>query len=561
MNYKDLLSKMKKLPTFESLTMSSIPGYSQSKGDSMKKRLNKLDLERDKLITWMRDYKIKNKEHPKTTLDFYLIGRILGKGAFGKVNLAVHKLSGKLVAIKSLHKNYLASEGNNVKFKNEIALLRLLKHKNVMRLYETFSTDKYLLIVMELCSGGDLLTYVRKRRRISEPVAKVIFKELMDGLKYCHEKGIVHRDIKLDNILLDELGHVKIGDFGVSKKTAKGKLMYDRCGTPAYIAPEMLTDKGYEGEKVDVWSAGVVLYTMIYGNFPFKADNVEELENLITAGSYTLPDDISVESRSLLLKIFDQNPLTRLSIDQVLAHPWLKDINPHLPIFTHEEIEAIKNEYRFKGPTNDSLNSSESISSIFTEHKLDTMENEAENDLNQSKSTVLAPFNSLETEQERFIRGIERGVQPKKMLKFSSKLREYDRRYERNNNSQLDNGVYVQPVGGASPKGFGNNQNKPSASTSTPSTPGQVSPCSKEKAMSHSGQKKDSKKKVDSETTQSVHGRPHGTAGIVNVIDNEKGVLQKMERIGFEKAYVLASLSNNDLNSATTLYYLLTNYY
>ena len=121
-----------------------------------------------------------NKEHPKTVLDFYIVGRILGKGAFGKVNLCVHKLSGKLVAIKSLHKQYLASEHNNAKFKNEIALLRLLKHKNVIRLYETFMSDTFLLIVIELCGGGDLLTYVRKRRRLSEPIAKVVFKQVFE---------------------------------------------------------------------------------------------------------------------------------------------------------------------------------------------------------------------------------------------------------------------------------------------------------------------------------------------------------------------------------------------
>ncbi len=110
-------------------------------------------------------------------MDFYVIGRMLGKGAFGKVNLCVHKLSQKLVAIKSLHKHFLESEHNNSKLQNEISILRLLRHKNVIRLYETFSTDSYLLIVLELCSGGDLLSYVRKRRKLTEPVAKAAFKQ------------------------------------------------------------------------------------------------------------------------------------------------------------------------------------------------------------------------------------------------------------------------------------------------------------------------------------------------------------------------------------------------
>jgi len=122
--------------------------------------------------------KKKNRSYPKTNLDFYIVGRLLGKGAFGKVNLCLHKLSGKLVAIKSLHKQYLSSEHNKKKFENEIALLRLLKHKNIIRLYETFTSDNFSLISIELCGGGDLLTYVRKRRRLTEPVAKAAFKQV-----------------------------------------------------------------------------------------------------------------------------------------------------------------------------------------------------------------------------------------------------------------------------------------------------------------------------------------------------------------------------------------------
>eukprot|EP01022_Parablepharisma_sp_SALTPOND_P028334 TRINITY_DN70811_c2_g1_i1.p2 TRINITY_DN70811_c2_g1~~TRINITY_DN70811_c2_g1_i1.p2 ORF type:complete len:900 (+),score=54.88 TRINITY_DN70811_c2_g1_i1:3575-6274(+) len=553
-SYKDLFCKIKKPFSFVPLTMSSIPGYSSSKTEiktEVKKKLNKLEQAREKLISWITDCikglqqpvldKKRRKEHPKTTIDFYVIGRVLGKGAFGKVNLCVHKLSGKLVAIKSLNKQYLASEGNNVKFKNEIALLRLLKHKNIMRLYETFSTDSYLLIVMELCSGGDLLTYVRKRRRVAEPVAKVIFKEILEGLSHCHSKGIVHRDIKLDNILLDEYGHVKIGDFGVSKRTMKGKKLYDRCGTPAYIAPEILKDAGYEGEKVDVWSAGVVLYAMIYGNFPFKATSVNELEKIIISGKYTLPEDVSEEVRDLLRQILQPDPSLRISIEEVFNHLWLQDVDPSQPIFAAEEIENIMNEYRFKSQDKDSSDSSAN-SSVFTEHKLDTAENESENDL--SKSTVLAPFNSVEQDAGQFFESIVNEIVPKKMLKFSSKLREYDRKYERDNNSQLDNGVYVQPIGGASPKGY--QQNKPSMSTSTPSTPGQISPKSSEKTLMIKAEER----KTGAKTTQSYYGKE----GV------DYAVLGKMEKMGFEKGYIVASLGSNELNSATTLYYLLTNY-
>ena len=136
-----------------------------------------------------------------------------GKGAFGKVNLCVHKLSERLVAIKSLHNQYLEADDNNSKLQNEISILQMLIHKNIMRLYETFSNSHYLLIVLELCSGGDLLNYVRKRRKLTEPVAKIVFKQVLDGLSYCHSKGIIHRDIKLDNILLNCYGDIKVFIF------------------------------------------------------------------------------------------------------------------------------------------------------------------------------------------------------------------------------------------------------------------------------------------------------------------------------------------------------------
>eukprot|EP00826_Nyctotherus_ovalis_P030732 TRINITY_DN2453_c0_g4_i4.p1 TRINITY_DN2453_c0_g4~~TRINITY_DN2453_c0_g4_i4.p1 ORF type:complete len:383 (+),score=90.52 TRINITY_DN2453_c0_g4_i4:881-2029(+) len=364
---------------------------------------------------------------------------MLGKGTFGKVNLAVHKLSGKLVAIKSLHKNYLSNSKNHERFKNEIEILRNLKHKNVLRLYETFSTEDYLVLVMELCSGGDLLSYVRKRRKVPEELAKVTFRQIMEGLRYCHSKGIIHCDIKLDNILLDEYGHVKVGDFGVSKKVDKGKYLIGKCGTPIYIAPEVLDGKeGYEGERIDVWSAGVVLYAMIYGDFPFKADSIPELEKVILAGKYSLTNVASRELNDLLKRILRSNPEERITIPEILAHPWMQGVNPMQTIFYPEEIELIKSEYHLKMPVN-SAESSVNCS-IFTEYALDTTDHNIDDSI--GKSLILGPYNSLE-KAPGDISNLEAEILPKKVLKFSSKLREYNRKYERDNNSKLDNGIYL----------------------------------------------------------------------------------------------------------------------
>lgn len=149
------------------------------------------------------------------------------------------------------------------KIKNETRILKSMHHSSVVKLFETFETEKHHLFVIELCAGGDLLSFVRKRRKVNETLARYLFRQILQGIGYIHSKNIMHRDIKLDNILLDYTGHVKIGDFGVGKIAAPDSLQSDQCGTPAYIAPEIIADKGYYGGTVDLWSAGVVLYAML----------------------------------------------------------------------------------------------------------------------------------------------------------------------------------------------------------------------------------------------------------------------------------------------------------
>lgn len=145
-----------------------------------------------------------------------------------------------------------------------------------------------MCFVMELCQGGDLLSYVRKRRKLKEENAKYLFKQLIEGLNYIHtKKFVVHRDIKLDNILLDQSGRIKICDFGVSKQVNSEKeRMFDQCGTPAYIAPEIISGKGYKGFKADMWSAGICLYVMLIGTVPFRASSLEQMHQLARKGKF-----------------------------------------------------------------------------------------------------------------------------------------------------------------------------------------------------------------------------------------------------------------------------------
>lgn len=219
----------------------------------------------------------KTGDAPKTSTEHYRAGKMLGRGAFGKVNLGMHKLTRKLVAIKSINKEYLSEEKQRNKVMHEVNLLLKLRHESVVKLYETFQTGRHIMLVMELCAGGDLLNFVRKRKKLDENIARVLFKQIIEGIGYIHSKKILHRDIKLDNILLDGKGRVKIADFGVSKTVKKGEVMKEQSGTPAYIAPEIIRDKGYKGFKADLWSAGVVLFALLYGTVPFKANNMKDL--------------------------------------------------------------------------------------------------------------------------------------------------------------------------------------------------------------------------------------------------------------------------------------------
>ena len=198
-----------------------------------------------KLVKKIRLALNNSDQPPATSSEYYKIGKIMGKGAFGKVNLAIHRLSEKFVAVKSINKQFMSDESSKKKVMQEFNILRRTRHKNVVRLYESFETAQHIVFVMEVCGAGDLLTYVRRRRKLKEDVAKHIFKQVIEGLSYCHSKNVLHRDIKLDNILLSSEGDVKICDFGVSKLVKNGEMMTEQCGTPAYIAPEVFENKGY----------------------------------------------------------------------------------------------------------------------------------------------------------------------------------------------------------------------------------------------------------------------------------------------------------------------------
>lgn len=379
-----------------------------------------------------------------TETQFYRVGRVLGKGAFGKVNLAINRLTNKFVALKSINKSFLNEEESKKKVMQEFNMLRRIKrHRSIVRLYESFETEKHIVFVMEVCGAGDLLTYVRKRRKLKEDQAKYIFKQLIEGIRYVNYKGILHRDIKLDNILLTSEGEIRICDFGVSKLVREGEIMTEQCGTPAYIAPEVFEGRGYEGFQSDCWSAGVVLYAMLYGTVPFKANNMQELQKQIMGVKTSFKNEVSEEAIGLLKGILEKEPSKRLSYKQILAHPWMADVEPHMDLFTEQEKEKIKAEFDYY-TMGHSKKQEDTLADPFAEQMLQSTQNSLLRNVS-TKSVILAPFNSTKSHISSHLHAsVEDMLIDKGCLRFAIKVKEVDRQYEQNNNAELDNGVYHQ---------------------------------------------------------------------------------------------------------------------
>ena len=188
-----------------------------------------------------------------TNSSFYMIGKQLGKGAFGKVYLGLHRLTGLKVAIKAIDKSIIQDERTRRKVFQEVYVMKKISHPNVIRLLEVFESTRHLMIVLEYSGGGDLLQLVKNREFLSEEEGKNIFSQVVDAVQACHSKNIIHRDVKLDNLLITtDYTCIKLCDFGVSRSVKPGEKVYDQCGTPAYLAPEIVADRGYDPFYVDI---------------------------------------------------------------------------------------------------------------------------------------------------------------------------------------------------------------------------------------------------------------------------------------------------------------------
>ncbi|WOK98168.1 CBL-interacting protein kinase 1 [Canna indica] len=285
----------------------------------------------------------------------YEIGRTLGEGNFAKVKLARHVESGRCFAVKVLERNRVIDRHTHDQIKREIRTLKLLKHPNAIRLYEVLASKTKIYMVLEYVNGGELFDKIESNGRLSEPEGRKLFQQLIDAVSYCHEKGVFHRDLKPENVLLDAQGNIKISDFGLSalpQQFGHDGLLHTTCGSPNYVAPEILANKGYDGATSDIWSCGVILYVMLTGYLPFDDTNLALLYQKILKGEVQIPKWLSSGAQNMIRRILDPNPQTRIKMAEIKENKWFKqDYSPAKPQEDEEESSSDDESFLIKEVT------------------------------------------------------------------------------------------------------------------------------------------------------------------------------------------------------------------
>lgn len=255
----------------------------------------------------------------------YELGSELGKGSFGTVRVGVHSVTNEKVAIKSYEKSSLLHPNRKKAVEREIKILQKLQHPNIIRLLSTLETSSSIHLIFEYVSGCSLLEYLKSRssRKLEESQAKNIFKQILLALEFCHSLGITHRDIKLENVLLQDNHCVKIIDFGLSTYLSTDKKIQLFCGTMSYMAPEIVMGKETAGPPTDIWAAAVLLYVMLSGTFPFKGLDSKDLCSKIQRKVYVMPLGISFSAKEVIKNVFDVDLVKRLTATQLLESNWL----------------------------------------------------------------------------------------------------------------------------------------------------------------------------------------------------------------------------------------------
>ncbi|CDW53317.1 serine:threonine protein kinase MARK2 [Trichuris trichiura] len=248
--------------------------------------------------------------------------RTIGKGNFAKVKLAKHLPTGREVAIKIIDKTQL-NPGSLQKLFREVRIMKMLNHPNIVKLYQVIETEYTLYLVMEYASGGEVFDYLVAHGRMKEKEARAKFRQIVSAVQYLHQKNIIHRDLKAENLLLGNDMNIKIADFGFSNEFSIGNKLDTFCGSPPYAAPELFQGKKYDGPEVDVWSLGVILYTLVSGSLPFDGQNLKELRERVLRGKYRIPFYMSTDCENLLKKFLVLTPPRRATLEAIMKDRWM----------------------------------------------------------------------------------------------------------------------------------------------------------------------------------------------------------------------------------------------
>ncbi|XP_042616601.1 serine/threonine-protein kinase BRSK2-like isoform X7 [Cyprinus carpio] len=251
----------------------------------------------------------------------YRLEKTLGKGQTGLVKLGIHCVTCQKVAIKIVNREKL-SESVLMKVEREIAILKLIEHPHVLKLHDVYENKKYLYLVLEHVSGGELFDYLVKKGRLTPKEARKFFRQIISALDFCHSHSICHRDLKPENLLLDEKNNIRIADFGMASLQVGDSLLETSCGSPHYACPEVIRGEKYDGRKADVWSCGVILFALLVGALPFDDDNLRNLLEKVKLGVFHMPHFIPPDCQNLLRGMIEVDATKRLTLEQIQKHTW-----------------------------------------------------------------------------------------------------------------------------------------------------------------------------------------------------------------------------------------------
>ena len=257
-------------------------------------------------------------------MDMYMVGKVVGVGSYGKVRAAWHRLTGSKVAIKTYDKSKLKDPAHWKRVHSEIKIMEQVSHPRIARMYEAVETPKRMHLIMECLDGGNLCSYVKAKRRLTEDDSRKIFFQILQSIEHLHMLGVTHRDIKLENVLFANSNDIKLIDFGFSTVCQPGKRLKVFCGTPSYMAPEIVRRTEYEGKPVDMWSLGILLYALLCGCFPFRAKSYPDLYRRIARGTFAIPEELSASVKDLLNQFLTVDVSQRITASAAMRHSWLQ---------------------------------------------------------------------------------------------------------------------------------------------------------------------------------------------------------------------------------------------